>query len=290
MNTLRCGQHTLDLSYPVVMGVLNVTPDSFSDGGEFLESERAVAHARDMVAEGAALIDIGGESTRPGAEPVPEAEELGRVLPVIEALAGRVSAPLSIDTSKPGVMERAVAAGAGFINDVQALQEAGALEAAASLDVPVCLMHMQGEPRTMQKAPRYDDVVGDIHRFFEQRIEACLAAGIREDNIVLDPGFGFGKTLDHNLELLRRLNEFLDLGRPLLIGISRKSMLGKLLDDAPPDERLPASLAAAVIACWQGAAIVRAHDVRETVEALRVTGAVMGRVSGLGARGSGKRN
>lgn len=280
MTTLQCGTHTLDLSRPAVMGVLNVTPDSFSDGGEFLDADRAVAHARKMAEAGAALIDVGGESTRPGAEPVPRDEELRRVLPVLEALTGRVDVPLSIDTSKPAVMERAVAAGAGFINDVQALQEAGALEAAASLDVPVCLMHMQGEPRTMQKHPRYDDVVGDIHRFFERRIEACLAAGVREDNIVLDPGFGFGKTLDHNLELLRRLNEFLDLGRPLLIGISRKSMLGRLLDDAPPQERVPASLAAAVIACWQGAGIVRAHDVLETVQALRVTAAV--RSPGLG--------
>lgn len=280
MTTLQCGQHTLDLSRPAVMGVLNVTPDSFSDGGEFLEADRAVAHARAMAGDGAALIDIGGESTRPGADPVPEDRELARVLPVIESLDGRVDAPLSIDTSKPGVMERAVAAGAGFINDVLALRHPGAIEAAASLDVPVCLMHMQGEPRTMQKDPRYDDVVGDIHRFFEQRIEACLAGGVREENIVLDPGFGFGKTLDHNLELLRRLDEFLDLGRPLLIGISRKSMLGKLLDDAPPDERLPGSLAAAVIAAWQGASIIRAHDVLETVRALRVTTAV--RSPGLG--------
>jgi len=256
------------------MGILNVTPDSFSDGGEFLEAERAIAHAREMVAEGAALIDVGGESTRPGAEPVGAAAELERVSPVIEAVVD-AGVPVSVDTSKPEVMESAVAAGAGFINDVLALRAPGALEAAASLGVPVCLMHMQGEPRTMQKHPHYDDVVGDIHRFFEQRIEACLAAGIREENLVLDPGFGFGKTLAHNLELLRRLNEFLDLGRPLLVGMSRKSMLGKLLDGVPADRRLPGSLAAAVIAVWQGASMVRTHDVRPTVEALRVCEAVI---------------
>lgn len=283
MTTLQCGTHTLDLSRPAVMGVLNVTPDSFSDGGEFLESASAVARAREMAAQGAALIDIGGESTRPGAEPVSEAEEASRVLPVIQALVEGVNVPLSIDTSKPGVMKQAVTAGAGFINDVLALQHPGALEAAASLEVPVCLMHMQGEPRTMQRNPHYDSVVDDIHAFLEQRMNDCVAAGISEDRIVLDPGFGFGKKLEHNLELLRRLDEFLDLGRPLLIGISRKSMLGKLLDDAPPDRRLPGSLAAAVIAAWQGASIIRAHDVKETVEALRVTEAVMnGRDSGLG--------
>lgn len=270
MTALKCGTHTLDLSQPRVMGVLNVTPDSFSDGSRFLDASRAVDHAREMVVEGAAVIDIGGESTRPGAEPVSESDELGRVLPVIEALSGKVEVPLSIDTSKPAVMTAAVEAGAGFINDVQALKAPGALEAAASLEVPVCLMHMLGEPRTMQENPRYDDVVSDIHRFLEERMTACVKAGIAEDRLVLDPGFGFGKTLEHNLELLRRLNELLDLGRPLLIGISRKSMLGKLLDGAPPEERLPASLAAAVIAVWQGAAIVRAHDVGETVQALRV--------------------
>lgn len=280
MTTFQCGQHTLDLSRPVVMGVLNVTPDSFSDGGRFLEADRAIAHAGEMVSRGAAIIDIGGESTRPGAEPVPEDDELRRVLPVIEALAGEVDAPLSIDTSKPGVMKRAVAAGAAFINDVQALQAPGALEMAASLDVPVCLMHMLGEPRTMQDAPRYDDVVDDVRRFLAVRLDACVRAGIAEERIVLDPGFGFGKTLAHNLELLRRLDELRDLGRPLLIGISRKSMLGKLLDGAPPGERLPGSLAAAVIAAWQGAAIVRAHDVRETVDALRVTSSVMRSVPG----------
>lgn len=284
MSFLTCGKHTVDLSRPVVMGVLNVTPDSFSDGGRFLETENAIAHAQQMVGEGAAFVDVGGESTRPGAEPVSVGDELTRVLPVIEALAD-VDVPISVDTSKPEVMRRAVAAGACFINDVKALQTPGALETAAELGVPVCLMHMQGEPRTMQKGPRYDDVVDDIRRFFEQRMAACLKAGIGEDSIVLDPGFGFGKTLEHNLALLRRLNEFRDLGRPLLIGISRKSMLGKLLDDAPPEERLPGSLAAAVTACWQGAAIVRAHDVKETVQALRVASAVAR--SGPGTRDPG---
>lgn len=281
MALLTCGRHTLDLSHPVVMGVLNITPDSFSDGGRFLDPDKAVAQARAMVEEGAAIIDIGGESTRPGAAQVSAEEELDRVLPVLEALHD-VPVPISIDTTKPAVMAQAVAAGATLINDVRALQEAGALEVAASLGVPVCLMHMQGTPRTMQADPQYEDVVGDIHRFFEQRMEACLAAGIGEHNIVLDPGFGFGKNLAHNLALLRRLHEFLDLGRPLLVGLSRKSMLGKLLDDAPADQRLPGGIAAAVIAVWQGASIVRAHDVKATVDALKVCDAVVRAGLGVG--------
>lgn len=273
MYSFSCGNHTLDLSRPQVMGIVNITPDSFSEGGRFFDADKAIAQAQAMVVDGAAIIDIGGESTRPGAKAVGAAQELERVVPVIGALKG-IPVPISIDTSKPKVMQGAVAAGASLINDVCALQAPGALETAASLDVPVCLMHMQGTPRTMQTDPHYDDVVDDIHRFFEQRMEACLAAGISEHNIVLDPGFGFGKTLSHNLELLRRLNEFTDLGRPLLVGLSRKSMFGKLLDGAPADQRLPASLAAAVIAVWQGATMVRAHDVKATVEALRVTDAV----------------
>ncbi len=255
------------------MGVLNVTPDSFSDGGRFTARDAALAQARRMVEEGAAIVDVGGESTRPGAQPVSVQQELDRVLPVIEALVREVAVPVSIDTSKPEVMRAAVAAGAGFINDVQALRVTGALMAAAEAKVPVSLMHMQGEPRRMQENPRYQDVVGDIRDFLAARIAACEAAGIPRDRIVVDPGFGFGKTLEHNLELLRQLRAFTTLGVPVLAGLSRKSMIGKALG-SPVERRLHASVALALMAVQNGARIVRVHDVAPTVEAIRMWEAV----------------
>ncbi|MBI3575230.1 MAG: dihydropteroate synthase, partial [Gammaproteobacteria bacterium] len=224
------------------MGILNVTPDSFADGGIFLAHENAVAHAHRMVAEGADIIDVGGESTRPGAQPVSAQQEIERVVPVIEALAKQIPVPISIDTSKPDVMRAAVAAGAGFINDVQALRADGALKVAAGLAVPVCLMHMQGEPRTMQENPRYADVTGEVLDFLRQRMQACVSAGIPRARIVIDPGFGFGKTLGHNLVLLRGLRAFAALGAPVLAGLSRKSMIGKALG-LPVERRLHASVA-----------------------------------------------
>ncbi|MEN8166805.1 MAG: dihydropteroate synthase [Pseudomonadota bacterium] len=256
------------------MGILNVTPDSFSDGGRFAAMEAAVAHAHQMQREGAALIDIGGESTRPGARQVGDQEELDRVIPVIEALASELRIPLSIDTSKPQVMREAVAAGAGLINDVMALRVPGAVEAAAGLKVPVCLMHMQGQPRTMQRSPQYEDVVVDIRDFLVERIDVCLKAGIPADRILIDPGFGFGKTLEHNLALLKNLAAFRELEVPVLVGISRKSMIGALLGEVPVDERLFGSIAAAVLAVREGAAVIRTHDVRATVDALKVVAAV----------------
>lgn len=270
---LRVGRHALDLSRPVIMGILNVTPDSFSDGGQFVDRQRALQHARAMVAEGAAIIDVGGESTRPGARAVTAVEELARVIPVIEALHGEVDAPISIDTSKPEVMRAAVAAGAGLINDVYALRLPGALKAAASLGVPVCLMHMQGEPRTMQESPGYADVVGEVYNFLQERIDECMHAGMAREQLLVDPGFGFGKTLEHNLELLRRLDEFAGLGAPLLVGLSRKSMIGKALGLAL-EERLHASVALALMAVQRGARIVRVHDVRATRDALGMYDAV----------------
>ena len=255
------------------MGVINVTPDSFSDGGRYVSPQRALDQAAAMVRDGVSIVDVGGESTRPGATAVSVDEELERIVPVVSGIAQRFEVPISIDTSKPRVMREAVAAGAGLVNDVRALREAGALEEAAVLGVPVCLMHMQGEPRTMQADPRYGDVVGDIKDFLEERVAACLAAGICRDRLLLDPGFGFGKTLEHNLELLRRLSEFENLGLPLLVGMSRKAMIGAILD-RPVDQRLHGSLALAVIAAWHGARIVRAHDVAATVDALRVCDAV----------------
>ena len=258
------------------MGILNLTPDSFSDGGLFTRKEAALAQARRMAQEGAACIDIGGESTRPGAPPVPEQEELDRVIPVVEALAAELEIPLSIDTSKPRVMREAVAAGAGLINDVQALRAPGALHVAAELRVPVCLMHMQGEPRTMQQAPHYRDVVEEVRVFLAARIDACRQAGIPLHKILIDPGFGFGKTLEHNLALLRHLTDLQLLAVPVLVGISRKSMIGSLLDGAPVNERLYGSLAAAVLAVQRGAAIVRTHDVGATLDALKVSVAVAG--------------
>ncbi|MCH8542667.1 MAG: dihydropteroate synthase [Alcanivorax sp.] len=274
MKTLQCGARTLTLSAPVVMGVLNVTPDSFSDGGRFIGRDAALHQARQMHADGAAIIDVGGESTRPGALPVSEQEELDRVIPVVEAIAAELDTIISLDTSTPAVIRAGAAAGAGLINDVRALQRPGALEAVALTGLPVCLMHMQGEPDTMQQAPRYDDVVADVLAFLRQRIQACEAAGIGRERLLLDPGFGFGKTLAHNLRLLRELDRLAAEGLPLLVGMSRKSMIAKLLGRGV-DERLPASLALAVMAAERGAAILRVHDVRETSDALRMTQAVL---------------
>ncbi len=270
---LDCADRPLDLSTPQVMGILNVTPDSFSDGGSYLRPEPALARARQMVAEGAAIIDVGGESTRPGAAAVGEQEELERVVPLVEMLAAELPVPISVDTSKPAVMRAAVAAGAGLINDVYALRLSGALEAAAETGVPVCLMHMRGEPRTMQETPQYGDVVAEVMAFLAQRVAVCDTAGIGRERLLLDPGFGFGKASPHNLMLLRHLTEFSALGLPLLVGLSRKSMIGALLD-ATVQERLHGSVAAAVIAAWQGAAIVRVHDVKATVDAMKIVAAV----------------
>lgn len=273
-----------ELDTPRVMGVLNVTPDSFSDGGLYADPGHAVEHALRMIEEGADIIDVGGESTRPGAEPVSVSEELARIMPVVERLAGAIKVPLSIDTSKPDVMRAAVEAGAAMINDVYALRTPGALEVAATLGVPVCLMHMQGEPRTMQREPRYGNVVSEVKEFLLARAAAAQEAGIPSNRIVLDPGFGFGKTLGHNYELLRNTAAFAACPYPLLIGVSRKSMIGAVLGGVPPAARVHGSVAAAVIAVWQGAHIVRTHDVRATRDALRVCAAAR---AGLGARAAG---
>lgn len=259
---------------PMVMGVLNVTPDSFSDGGRFAGRDDALRQAEAMIAAGAAIIDVGGESTRPGAAAVAEAEECERVVPVIEALRGVTDCAISVDTSKPAVMRAAVSAGAAMINDVRALRADGALEAAAALGATVCLMHMQGQPRTMQHAPYYDQVTREVGEFLGERREACIAAGIPRGHIVLDPGFGFGKSVAHNVELLANLRQLAALGQPLLVGLSRKSTLGALTG-REVDDRLAASIAAAVIAVLNGALIVRVHDVKETVDALKVAQAVM---------------
>lgn len=271
--TLDCNGRPLALDRPRVCGIVNVTPDSFSDGGRFLDPQVAVEHGLRLVAEGADLLDVGGESTRPGAAEVSAADEIARVVPVIEALARRTSVPLSIDTGKPQVMRAAVAAGAGLINDVRALRGDGALDAAAELGVPVCLMHMQGEPRTMQDDPRYDDVVGEVHRFLAERLFACQMAGIDKKKILVDPGFGFGKTLEHNLALLRALARFAELA-PVVAGLSRKSMIAALTGRQVPAERVAGSAAAALIAVQRGAAIVRVHDVATTRDALAVWQAV----------------
>jgi dihydropteroate synthase len=272
---LNCLNRVIDLSSPQVMGILNVTPDSFSDGGAYTQLDRALAQAEQMVSAGAAIIDIGGESTRPGAKAVTLQQELDRVLPVIEAVSQRLDAPVSIDTSKPTVMKDAVASGACLVNDVNALRAEGAVEMAAVLGVPVCLMHMQGEPRTMQHAPYYNDVVDDVSNFLLQRAHACEAAGIAKSQIVIDPGFGFGKTHEHNLTLLKQLEQLCGLGYPLLAGISRKSMIGSLLGDRPADQRLYGSVAAAVIAALKGARLLRVHDVAETVDAVKIVSAVL---------------
>ncbi len=270
---LQCAGRLLDLAQPVVMGVLNVTPNSFSDGGRYLDIEAALMQALAMVSDGAAIIDVGGESTRPGAEPVPLQQELDRVLPVIERLQGECDAVLSIDTLKPAVMRAAVAAGAGLINDVNALRAEGALEAAASVDAALCLMHMQGEPRTMQQSPHYQNVVIEVGDFLMQRAQACLQAGISAQRLVLDPGFGFGKTTAHNLALLAALPRLTGGPYPVLAGLSRKSMLQSLTGRAVA-ERLAGSLALATAAVLGGARIIRAHDVAATVDAVRVAQAI----------------
>ncbi|MDA0706471.1 MAG: dihydropteroate synthase [Proteobacteria bacterium] len=259
----------LGLNYPCVMGVLNVTPDSFSDGGRFLSTEQALQQARKMIAYGAAIIDIGGESTRPGAAVVDEQLELDRVVPVIEAISAEFEIPISIDSSKPGVMRAAVAAGAVLINDVRALQAEGALATAVELQTPVCLMHMQGDPRSMQLEPHYVDVVVEVTQFLAARVAECVAAGLKQEMLLVDPGFGFGKTTAQNVELLANLRQLRRIGCPVLIGISRKSTLGAIAG-RDVDDRLAASIAAAVVAVLQGADIIRAHDVKETVDAIRV--------------------
>jgi dihydropteroate synthase len=269
MTAIDCAGRVIDLRRVAVMGILNVTADSFSDGGLFLSPERAVAHGRDMAVAGADIIDVGGESTRPGARAISTQEELDRVIPVIEALHDALSIPISIDTSRPEVMRAAVAVGAGMINDVRALRAEGAPATAAALQVPVCLMHMQGEPRTMQENPRYRDVVAEVRDFLHARRQACVDAGIDASRIIVDPGFGFGKTLEHNLTLLRELAALRAVGTPLLVGLSRKSMIGKAIG-LPVEQRLHASVALALLAARNGANIVRVHDVRATCEALRM--------------------
>ena len=265
------------------MGVLNVTPDSFSDGGRFASIEAAVAHALRMVDEGAGLIDVGGESTRPGAQAVGAEEEIRRVVPVIEALAARTKVPISIDTSKPAVMAAAVRAGASMINDVRALREPGALEAAAETEAAICLMHMQGEPRTMQADPRYGDVVAEVRDVLRERADACLASGIAKDRLVIDPGIGFGKRLEHNLALLAGLPALTGLGWPVLVGVSRKSMFATLLG-RNVDERLAGGVAAATAAVLAGASIVRTHDVAATVDAVKVAIALREAGKAVGCR------
>lgn len=259
----------LDLSFPHVMGILNVTPDSFSDGGKHNALVDALTHTNEMVNAGATIIDVGGESTRPGADEVSVEEELERVIPVIDAIAQRFEVWISVDTSKAEVIREAARVGAHIINDVRSLSEPGALEAAAATGLPVCLMHMQGEPRTMQQAPVYQNILSEVDTYFAQQITRCEAAGIKKERLILDPGFGFGKNLSHNYELLAHLGDFHHFGLPLLVGMSRKSMIGQLLN-VGPSQRLTGSLSCAVIAAMQGAQIIRAHDVKETAEAMRV--------------------
>ncbi|HEU0233790.1 MAG TPA: dihydropteroate synthase [Gallionella sp.] len=269
---LLCGQFQFELSRPLVMGIVNVTPDSFSDGGQHFQHDAALAHARQLITEGADIIDIGGESTRPGAQPVSVQEELDRVLPIIEGLRG-APVPISVDTCKPQVMHAAIAAGVQMVNDINALQDAAAMNAVATGNVAVCLMHKQGNPQTMQTQPQYQNVVPEVSGFLRARIAAAEAAGIRRERIVIDPGFGFGKTLAHNLDLLRHLDKLRELGVPVLAGLSRKSMLGALTGREAGD-RVAASVAAALIAVQRGASIVRVHDVRETVDALKILNAI----------------
>lgn len=278
MAQLQCGKHRLDLTSPKVMGIINATPDSFSDGGRFTESgrvdvESALYQVEKMVSAGAALIDVGGESTRPGAKAVSCDEELHRVVPLIGAISSRFDVVVSVDTSAPEVMRESAAAGAGLINDVRALKKEGALSAAAATGLPVCLMHMQGTPKTMQHQPNYDAVVDDVTCFFDEQIARCIKAGIDYSEILIDPGFGFGKTVAHNLQLLKRLSEFQKLGLPVLVGLSRKSMFGEVLGRDVGD-RLAGSLAAAMIAARNGAKIIRVHDVEETVDVLKLCNAV----------------
>ena len=271
---LDCAGRILKLDRPQVMGIVNVTPDSFSDDGAYDTTDAAVAHALKLVEEGADLLDIGGESTRPGADEVSLEEELRRVIPVIEGLASQTSVPISIDTSKPEVMRAAVAAGAGIINDVYALRREGALEAAAELGVPVVLMHMLGEPRSMQQSPEYDDVVGEVHRFLAERLFAAEMSGIAKKNLLVDPGFGFGKNTAHNLVLLSQLQRFTELGVPVLAGLSRKRTIGDITGRESAKDRVAGSVAGHLIAAQRGAMILRVHDVAATVDALKVWNAV----------------
>ena len=266
----------LSQNRPIIMGILNITPDSFSDGGKFTLAEAAVSHAKAMVSDGAEIIDVGGESTRPGAQEVSVEDEIQRVVPIISAIRQQSDVSISIDTSKPEVMRAAVNAGANLVNDVNGLRARGAVELCAELSVPVCIMHMQGEPRTMQTDPQYKDVVEDIIAFLAGRIEDCVKAGVERKNIIVDPGFGFGKTLVHNLQLLDRLDEFQKLAVPVLVGMSRKSMLGTILGESDAEKRLHASVAAAVLAWTRGAKIFRVHDVKPTADALKVCMAMDG--------------
>lgn len=260
---------TLSLATPQVMGILNVTPDSFSDGGTHNTPAKALEHARKMIAEGATIIDIGGESTRPGAAEVSPEQEAERVVPVVTAIARESDVWISVDTSKALVIREAANAGAHILNDIRSFSEPGALQAAAQSGLPVCVMHMQGEPRTMQQAPHYQNVVREVYAYLEEQVARCTAAGIEKNHIILDPGFGFGKTLAHNYQLLDKLDVFHNLGLPVLAGMSRKSMIGQLMD-IPPDERVAGSVACAVIAAMKGAQIIRVHDVKETVQAMKV--------------------
>lgn len=272
---LQCGRHRLDLSYPRVMGILNVTPDSFSDGGQHAAVDDALRHAEAMLAEGAAIVDVGGESTRPGAESVSAQQELDRVVPVVERLVRELDALVSVDTSSPEVIREVTAQGAGLINDVRSLRRPGALEAAASSGLPVCVMHMLGEPGDMQRAPHYDEPVERaVAAFLDQCISRCEAAGIRRERLILDPGFGFAKTVEHNLRLLNRMAELTAFGLPILAGMSRKSMIGKVLE-RPVEERLPGGLALTALAVERGARLLRVHDVGPSVDAVNMTWAVL---------------
>lgn len=271
--SLRCGKHQLDLTHAHIMGILNVTPDSFSDGGRYTSLELALSRAHEMVAAGASIVDIGGESTRPGAATVSAQQELDRVAPLVERIAAECDVIISVDTSTPAVIRESARLGAGLINDVRSLQRDGALAAAAATHLPVCLMHMRGEPQTMQDEPYYNDVAVEVAGFLQERIDACVAAGIAVERIVLDPGFGFAKNTQHNYELFKRLPELLSLQRPLLVGVSRKSMIGNILQQ-PVDQRLYGSLALAVMALERGARILRVHDVAATMDTLKIFNAV----------------
>jgi dihydropteroate synthase len=275
---MHCGSRVLDLSCPQVMGILNITPDSFSDGGKFFQSQKpdlsaVLKTAEQMVKNGATILDVGGESTKPNAAVVSTQEEMDRVLPVVDHLSRELDVIVSVDTSNPEIMVASAALGAGLINDVRGLRRPGAIAAAAATQLPVCVMHMQGEPDVMQTAPQYDDVFDEVAQYLQERVKACVEGGIGKDRILLDPGFGFGKTVQHNLILLKRLNELAELGYPLLVGLSRKSLIGKITD-RDVDQRLAGSIALATLACMKGARVIRVHDVRETVDAVKLVTAV----------------
>lgn len=270
---ITCGNRQLDLSSPAIMGVLNVTPDSFSDGGQYNQLDLAIERAQQMVEQGATIIDVGGESTRPGATPVSTDLELERVVPVVEAISKHVDVCISVDTSTPQVMLESVKVGAHMLNDVRALTREGAIEAAKQTALPVCIMHMQGEPKTMQANPKYSQVVNDVFEFLQERINACVEAGIDKSQLMVDPGFGFGKTLEHNYQLLNQLERFLVWQVPLLIGLSRKSMIGAVLGDKPANQRVAGSVAAALMAVQNGANIIRVHDVEATYDAIQILNA-----------------